>query len=141
MTPQNKMDTRINTTALFPTFKCDAGELQILTAMVDGYHESKVVDSSMGVFKSSPWIFSMELMNAGATDEDAMLSIETGTSVPLCEIVGNDYWESLDDDQRVAVGPSLIRMLDHGLLSARFAVDVTDKARAKTGSKKKVTKK
>lgn len=123
-------------TAIFPTFKCDANELAILTAMIAICDTTKPVGSITGSFKSSPWFFTMELMNAGATDEDAILTIETETGISQCDIVGQDYWDSLDDDQRVAVGPCLLKMIEQNLLKATFLGDDSSKASATAKSKK-----
>lgn len=112
--------------AVFPTFKCDEGELAILTAMIAVCDKAKPADGITGGFKSSQWIFQMELMNENATDEDAMLSIETGTGISLCDVVGQDYWDSLDDDQRVAVGPCVLKMIEENLLKAEFALSEYD---------------
>lgn len=122
--------------AVFPTFKCDEDELAILTAMIAVCDKNKPVDSITGCFKSSPWFFSMEPMNADAANEDSCLSIETGTSVSLCDIVGDDYWNSLDDDQRVAVGPCLLKMIEEDLLQAEFSVGDSDFSVASAKSKK-----
>jgi hypothetical protein len=121
--------------AVFPTFKCDEDELAILTAMIAVCDKTKPVEGTMGAFESSPWIFDMDLANKNATDEDACLLINTGTAVSLCDIVGQDYWNSLNDGQRVAVGPCLLRMIDGNLLRAEFSEGEPDKSTTRAKSK------
>jgi hypothetical protein len=123
---------------VLPTFKCDKDELAILTALISVYDESKFSESTASIardFEESPGIFFMELMNAEETDEDVILFIKTDTSVSLCDIVGNDYWNSLSDDQRVAVGPCIMRMIEKDWLKAEFPAVGSSKPKRKASKK------
>jgi hypothetical protein len=114
------------TNALFPSFKCNAAELEILAARIARYHNARPVETITGQFDSTPWFYNMGIMNGDATDENAALAIETGTMISLCDIVGQDFWESLDDQKRVAVGPCLLKMIGQNLLKASFAIVETN---------------
>jgi len=134
-------ETGSSVIALFPSFKCEEGELTILSAMISVYHESKAVEGITVSYDSPGGVYSMETINEAATDDNAALWIETGTIISLCDIVGRDYWNSLDDDQRVAVGPCVLKMIEENLLKADFSADDSDDMDASVKSKKVTRKK
>ena len=126
------------TNALFPSFKCNAHELQILKAMIAVYSNTEPALDIMCDFESVPWLYTMKIDNADAIVEEDSLWIGTSTMIYLSDIVGQDYWESLQDDERVAVGQCLLEMIGRNFIKPSFAVAKSGKASSTVGSKKTV---
>ena len=129
------------TNALFPSFKCNAHELQILKAMITGYSNTEPALDIMCDFESVPWLYTMKIDKADAIVEEDPLWIGTSTTISCGDIVGQDDWESLQDDERVAVGQCLLEMIAWNLIKPSFAVSKSGKASSTVGSKKAVRKK
>jgi hypothetical protein len=131
-----------NTT--FPSYKCGTSELKVLaakiTARIANGSRSASVPAISGHYEASPCFYTIDLLNEDATDENAALWIETGTVIPLLDIVGQHFWQSLNDQERVAVGPCLLKMIEQNQLKATFSDDDSGKASNTAGSKKIVRK-
>jgi len=126
------------------SYKCTADQLKVLAARIAARiakgSSAKPASAITGHYEASPWFYTMEIINEDATDANAALGIETGTLISFCDIVGQDFWQSLDDQQRVAVGPCLLQMIEQSLIEPSFSDD-SGKASATVGSKKVAAKK
>ena len=89
----------------------------------------------------SPDTFVLQIMNAGARDEDSILSIKTGTRIFIGDIVGQDFWDLLKDGERMMVGAFVMKMIQKNLLRVEFLASESDETDALAKSKKVTRKK
>lgn len=114
-------------TKLYPSANCNADHLTWLSEEIPEFAEAIAASGQCGYFYANdqliPYAFIKKLTDAigfGA------ITIEYGAVLSPRAMCGEDLWSSFDEQERAAVGPSLLLMIEQGQIALTFPAAESD---------------